>query len=75
MTRGDRCSERRIPGAYFAAGDSFGSAGSRRKNLEGAVPRPSPDPLGPEPGVEIYSRLALADAQQHYDDVIEQFPV
>jgi hypothetical protein len=25
--------------------------------------------------VEIYSRLALADAQQHYEDVIGDFPV
>jgi hypothetical protein len=28
----------------------------------------------PVPG-EIYSRLALADAQQRYDDVIGDFPV
>jgi hypothetical protein len=27
------------------------------------------------PVPEIYSRLALADAQQHYDDVIANFPV
>lgn len=25
--------------------------------------------------LEIYSRVALADAQQHYDGVIGQFPV
>jgi hypothetical protein len=27
------------------------------------------------PFLEIYSRLALADAQQRYDDVIGDFPV
>jgi len=25
--------------------------------------------------LEIYSRLALADAQQHYNDAITRFPV
>lgn len=26
-------------------------------------------------GLEVYSRIALADAQQSYDKVIERFPV
>ena len=29
----------------------------------------------PRQSLEIYSRLALADAQQRYDDVIGDFPV
>jgi hypothetical protein len=42
-----------------------------------AIPSLSPRRSGRCPGtsLEIYSRLALADAQHTYDSVIDQFPV
>ena len=40
--------------------------------MSGPVRRPAPAPNG---GLEIYSRLALTDAQRSYDDAINRFPI